>query len=100
MSVDKLDEHLKADCDLMKELISQAPAQFRHQDELPGAGAAGPRPSAHATSDADFRTLQAMLGKLDPHHEWGGLSRHTTPEGLILYLCPEHLAAYRQPAQA
>jgi hypothetical protein len=99
MSVDKLDEHLKADCDLMKELISQVPAELRYQYELRGAGAAGARPSAHAASDADFRALEAMLTTLDPNRGWGGLSRHTTPEGLTLYLCDQHLATYRQKAQ-
>ncbi|MCA1670976.1 MAG: GTPase, partial [Actinobacteria bacterium] len=96
VSVDKLDEQLKADCELMKELVAQAPAQLRYEDELPGA--VDVTPSAHATNDADFRTLHAMLRELDPVNTWGGLSRYTTPEGLTLYLCREHLAAYRRPA--
>lgn len=98
VSVDKLDEQLKADCDLMTELVAQAPAQLRHQDELPRA--LDVRPTAHATSDSDFRALQTMLSELDPHSVWGGLSRYTTPEGLTLYLCREHLAAYHRRAQA
>ena len=97
VSVDKLDEQLKADCELMKELVAQVPAQLRYQDEFPSE--AGFAPSALATNDADFRALQAMLGELDPHSGWGGLSRHTTPEGLTLYLCREHLAAYHRRAQ-
>jgi hypothetical protein len=100
MSVDTLDQHLKVDCDLMKKLIFHSPAQLHYQDEVRDADTVDPLSSAHATSDADFRVLQTMLGKLDPKREWGGLSRTTTPEGLTLYLCPEHLAAYRQPAQA
>lgn len=98
VSVDKLDEQLKADCDLMKELVAQAPTQLRWQDELPRA--IDVTPSAHATSDADFRALQAMLSELDPNSVWGGLSRYTTPEGLTLYLCREHLAVYHRRAQA
>jgi len=94
MSVDTLDQHLKTDCELMKELISQSSAQLSYQDELRDAGTADLLPSTHATSDADFRALEAILGKLDPDRVWGGLCRTTTPEGLTLYLCPEHLAAY------
>ncbi|GIG68940.1 hypothetical protein HNR73_005919 [Phytomonospora endophytica] len=31
----------------------------------------------------------------DPATAWGGLSHHITPEGLHLYLCPQHLATYQ-----
>ena len=96
VSVDKLDQYLKADCDLMKELVSQAPTQLRYKDELHGINRADPAPSAHATNEADFRVLEAMLTKLDPDRAWGGLCRITTPEGLTLYLCTHHLAAYQQ----
>ena len=41
-----------------------------------------------------------MLGELDSTSVWGGLARHTTPEGLTLYLCREHLAAYHRRARA
>jgi internalin A len=54
-----------------------------------------PAPDSHATTDADFRALKAMLTKLDPDESWGGLSRTTTPEGLTLYLCEHHLAQDR-----
>jgi internalin A len=93
MSVDTLNQHLKADCELMKELISQFPAQLLYQDEFRDVGTANPLPSEHATNEADFRALEIMLTKLDPDRAWGGLSRTMTPEGLTLYLCPEHLAA-------
>jgi len=99
MSVDKLDVHLKADYDLMKELVSQAPTQLRYKDELGGISPVDPTPSAHAANDADFRVLQAMLTKLDPGCVWGGLSRTTTPEGLTLYLCAHHLATYQQTGE-
>jgi internalin A len=88
MSVDKLDQHLKADCDLMKELVSQAPTQLHYKDELHGIYPADPSPSAQATNEADFRVLEAMLTKLDPDLVWGGLCRITTPEGLTLYYAP------------
>ncbi|MBV9139408.1 MAG: leucine-rich repeat domain-containing protein, partial [Pseudonocardiales bacterium] len=99
MSVDILDQHLKADCDLMKELVSQTPTQLRYKDELPGITPADPAPSPHATNEADFRVLEAWLAKLDPDRAWGGLCRTSTPEGLILYLCPHHQATYQQTSE-
>jgi Leucine-rich repeat (LRR) protein len=94
VSVGKLDEHLKADCELMKELVSQLPERF--QEERRGRLTAM-SPTAQAGTDADFRALTAMLSHLDPDRTWGGLSRTTTPEGLTLYLCRDHLAAYQSP---
>ncbi|HEU5473877.1 MAG TPA: COR domain-containing protein [Actinophytocola sp.] len=94
VAVGTLDQQLKADCDLMKELASQLQADLRYQQEV--RGGAVPLPEAHADTDADFRALRAMLTKLDPEETWGGLSRTLTPEGLTLYLCRDHLAQYRQ----
>ncbi len=99
VSVDKLADSIKADCELMKELIAQVPAEVGYQDEFSRIGAAELGPTARATSEADFRTLEAMLTELDPGRRWGGLSRLTTPEGLTLYLCREHLAVYRRTGQ-
>ncbi|KAA2248743.1 hypothetical protein F0L68_39640 [Solihabitans fulvus] len=96
MTVDALDQHVKADCDAMKELMAQAPGQLRYEDELGGLKTVDPTPAAHASTDADFRALEAMLTALDPDRAWGGLSRTTTPEGLTLYLCLDHVKAYRQ----
>ncbi len=48
------------------------------------------------SSEADYRALESLLTEADPQRVWGGLSRVTTPEGLTLYLCPEHAAAHRQ----
>ncbi|MEV6906072.1 leucine-rich repeat domain-containing protein [Amycolatopsis sp. NPDC051071] len=95
MSVDVLDQHLKSDCDLMKELVAQTPSQLRHDDELDGIDPSG-LPAARATNDADFRALEAMLTGLDAERIWGGLSRTATPEGLTLYLCADHVTAYRR----
>ncbi|MCT2581872.1 leucine-rich repeat domain-containing protein [Actinophytocola gossypii] len=96
VTVDKLDEQVKADCDLMKELVSQLPDEIRHEPELSIMDAVQTGPAARAVHDADFRALQAMLTRLDPDQEWGGLSRTTTPEGLTLYLCADHVAGYHQ----
>ena len=95
IAVDVLNQQAKADCDLMKELVNQLPKDVDHDRTLPGDMADDLR--AHATTEADFRALRAMLAKLDPNEGWGGLSRFDTPEGLTLYLCGEHLAQYRLP---
>jgi internalin A len=89
----KLDERLKADCDLMKELANQLPSQLQHKPNR--RPQAEPQAASHAASDADYRALEAMFAKLDPDKVWGGLSKLTTPEGLTLYLCDHHLAQYR-----
>jgi internalin A len=98
VAVDRLDEQVKADVDLMKELVSQLPDDVQHKPELTRMDDADPTPVARAVNDADYRALLAMLTKLDPDQSWGGLSRRDTPEGLTLYLCRDHDAAYRRPA--
>ncbi|MGH3912265.1 MAG: hypothetical protein ACRDTC_02460 [Pseudonocardiaceae bacterium] len=99
MSVDKLADSVKADRELMKELIAQVPAELGYQDKFSGVEPADFGPTARATSEANFRTLETMLTTLDPERRWGGLSRLTTPEGLTLYLCPQHLAVYGRTGQ-
>jgi internalin A len=96
VAVGELNDQLKSDVDLMKELAGQLPRDPPIDRERPEP--TGANPSARAATDADFRALRAMLTKLDPTETWGGLSRLTTPEGLTLYLCREHLAHYRRPA--
>jgi hypothetical protein len=98
VAVEKLDEQVKADVHLMKELVDQLPDEITHKPEATRPDEADPTPTARAVNDADYRELLAMLTKLDPEQSWGGLSRTTTPEGLVLYLCEEHLATYHQPA--
>jgi internalin A len=80
----------------MTELVAQIPEPTRIADPLPKEGRSGPDPAVRATSEADFRALEALLTKLDPDRAWGGLSRTVTPEGLTLYLCREHYDAYRR----
>jgi hypothetical protein len=95
VAVDVLNQQVKSDCDLMKELANQLPKDIDHDRALPGDPPGDTGPAAHATTEADFRVLRAMLAKLDPDEQWGGLSRFETPEGLTLYLCAEHLSQYR-----
>ncbi|HEY2695647.1 MAG TPA: hypothetical protein VGJ45_09275 [Pseudonocardiaceae bacterium] len=92
-----LNEQLKADVELMKELAGQSPKDLPSSRKIDGAMPTDGGAELHAANDADFRALRSMLVKLDPAETWGGLSRYTTPEGLTLYLCAEHLANYRRP---
>ncbi|NUP68620.1 MAG: hypothetical protein HOW71_41335 [Nonomuraea sp.] len=95
MSVDHLTQQTKAEADAMKELIAQIPELTAERREREASETGGGAPEAHATSEADFRALEALLVKYDPKRAWGGLSRTTTPEGLTLYLCAQHSLAYR-----
>jgi hypothetical protein len=47
-----------------------------------------------AQLDVDYRALHAVLKQADPGEHWGGLSRITTPEGELLWLCREHAGHY------
>jgi hypothetical protein len=107
VSVEKLDAHIKADADLMKALVDQIqvpeivqPIPLVAGDREASQNTGGASPVEHATSEADFRALQALFEKLDPDRVWGGLSRVATPEGLALYLCREHAAPYLRTARA
>ncbi|GAG10287.1 unnamed protein product, partial [marine sediment metagenome] len=43
---------------------------------------------------ADLRVVSKLLDNLDDSHFWGGLSKTTSPEGDILWLCPEHYKVF------
>lgn len=42
-------------------------------------------------SGSALRTLHEFLKRKDPDQVWGGLTRITTPEGDVLWLCKEHI---------
>lgn len=44
---------------------------------------------------AELRYIHQFLDEVDKNHYWGGLCRKVTPEGYILWLCPEHVKEYR-----
>ena len=96
MTVGTLSERLHAEVDAMTELVEQIPESVRllESDRKENFSESGP--AVRATSEADFRALEALLIKLDPDRTWGGLSRTTTPEGLTLYLCHQHYEAYHR----
>lgn len=97
MAVDVVSDRTKAEVDTMKELVDQLPDFEFSVRYYPGDD---PKPIEHASTDSDFRALEAMLTELDPKRRWGGLSRIDTPEGLALYLCRDHAAPYLRTARA
>jgi internalin A len=68
--------------------------------EIPDHLAFGSRPPAglitRVSTDAGYRELYGLLDTLDPGHRWAGLSRVATPEGIILWLCQDHVKLYGQ----
>jgi internalin A len=98
MAVGHVSDRLGAELDAMKEIVDQIPEFSRDLDpDLAGReGQQGLGPMERASTEADFRVLEALLLKLDPERRWGGLSRTVTPEGLTLYLCRDHADAYRR----
>jgi internalin A len=90
----ELNDRISNDIALTQALLDEIPT--------PGTGRApatdyeGRGPASRADTDADFRTLRRMLIELDPARHWGGLSYYITPEDVGLYLCADHLAAYRR----
>ena len=100
MTVGALNQYLQADIDAMTELVAQLPETVRYSDPFEERLSLDPVPVAQATDEADFRTLEQLLTKLDPSKRWGGLSRTLTPEGLTLYLCRDHSELYRRAARS
>lgn len=97
MAVGAVNVRTKSDVDAMKAVTDQLSAiAIEEGRDLKESS----DPAAHATTEGDFRALEAMLVQLDPKRKWGGLSRIDTPEGLALYLCREHAAPYLRTARA
>ena len=97
MAVGAINVRTKSDVDTFKAVVDQLPTVSIDG----GLGLAEDTdPTARATTEGDFRALEAMLAELDPKRVWGGLSRIDTPEGLALYLCRDHAAPYLRTARA
>ncbi|WP_308167576.1 COR domain-containing protein [Catellatospora tritici] len=93
LTAHELQEQLTDELDLTRQVLDTIGASSADPPLAPGRPDA--RPLSHADTDADFRTLKNLLLRLDPEQRWGGLSHVLTPEGMSLYLCSEHVAAYR-----
>ncbi|MET7485486.1 COR domain-containing protein [Streptomyces sp. NPDC005538] len=92
VAADDLNKRLKDDVVLMKSLV-EAAQSAAEQDLL-----TEPNAMHLAEWDTQFRTMYALLTKLDPDRRWGGLNKVVTPEGDTLWLCEQHARPF-QPAR-
>lgn len=89
-----MSEQTKSEIQLMKEFVDHIPGSG--PSELRGLSENG---TPHrVVADGDLRVLERVLETLDPTRYWGGLSKITTPEGLAIWVCPDHLETYNYPA--
>ncbi|WP_051942852.1 COR domain-containing protein [Streptacidiphilus rugosus] len=86
-----LAKHLKADIETMEALIEGLPDQLHEPQHLVAPSVRVVR----AETDAAFRRMQDLLTHLDPKRSWAGLSKVSTPEGHVYWLCPAHATQYR-----
>jgi small GTP-binding protein len=86
-------EGTKEDVGMLKEYIVKLP-ESKVENMMP-------RQALEAIDDmvfykgAELRLIREILGQKDTSHHWGGLERVVTPEGHILWLCPEHAKEYK-----
>jgi len=84
---ERLAKQLDNETRLMSQLISELPGNIGNES-VPIAE------SLSVNLEADYRSLYAVLHKLDPSSHWAGLSRIYTPEGDVLWLCRDHAEQY------
>ena len=81
---------IKNDLALTKALVAKLPEIKSDDDEHSFIDdERGDRPNK--ISGAALRMLYEFLKQKDPEQVWGGLTRITTPEGDVLWLCKEHI---------
>lgn len=85
VAADDLNKQLKDDILLMKSLVEAA--QSAADQDLPFVDSNTFR---LAERHSEFRTMYALLKKLDPDRRWAGLNKVVTPEGDTLWLCDHH----------
>lgn len=100
VSAHYLQGQLANDVEGMKELLASLPTRLPLPEDqvnqvASNSGNDWSKPSIRAENDADFRAIADFLHQIDQHDKWGGLSRVTTPEGRVLYLCRDHLERYQ-----
>lgn len=89
---EKLADRIKDDYEKMEKFAKSIEATSDAK-MLKGLG------DAHGATEASgplLRNLRQLLEAKDPNRTWGGLTRYLTKEGHHLWLCPEHLAQYKQ----
>ncbi len=81
---------IKNDLALTKALVAKLPEIKSDDDDHSFIDdERGDRPNK--ISGAALRMLHEFLKQKDPEQVWGGLTRITTPEGDVLWLCKEHI---------
>ncbi|MEM9448722.1 MAG: COR domain-containing protein, partial [Cyanobacteria bacterium P01_E01_bin.6] len=85
---------IKHDLDLTKALVAKLPDITSKKDDRsfidPHEFSRGDG-KVEKISSAALRTLHEFLKRKDPEKIWGGLTRTTTPEGDVLWLCKDHI---------
>ncbi|WP_255955284.1 leucine-rich repeat domain-containing protein [Streptomyces odontomachi] len=90
MVSEDLAKQLESDIAMTKALVDTL------SDNLPDGGGPPDVPTrVRAVDDPKFRAMQQLLLTLDPACNWGGLSKVSTPEGDVFWLCNAHAQQYR-----
>jgi internalin A len=82
---------IKSDLTLTEALIKKLPEIKFSEDDRSFIDLDDRDRKLHKISGAALRTLHEFLKEKDPDQVWGGLTRTTTPEGDVLWLCKEHI---------
>jgi internalin A len=82
---------IKNDLALTNALVKKLPDIQFDEDDRSFIDSDEPGRKPYKISDAALRTLHEFLKRKDPDQVWGGLTRTTTPEGDVLWLCKEHI---------
>jgi hypothetical protein len=94
IAADDLAARLQSDTDLMQAIIDELPSDTLQDKTTADLLASATKNDIEL--DADYRAVYALLDALDPAHHWSRLSRVSTPEDQILWLCREHALHYLQ----
>jgi internalin A len=90
------EQSFKDDFERMQKIGEKIPAGLEEARDTKLAGALHEGLTAQQVSGAMLRALKLLLEEKDKQQTWGGLKRILTKEGHHLWLCPAHLAEYKQ----
>ncbi len=99
MSLADDEQYLKQfeeDLERMQELGEKIPEGLDDARDAKMAGLLREGHTPQQASGAMLRALKLLLEEKDKQQTWGGLKRILTKEGHHLWLCPHHLAEYKQ----
>lgn len=93
---ERYEQQFKDDFERMEKLGEKIPVGLEDSRDSKLAGALREGYTPQQVSGAMLRALKLLLEEKDKQHTWGGLKRILTKEGHHLWLCPHHLAEYKQ----